>query len=92
MKAKEELFTGDKISLKNIAEHHTLFLFTLQCYASQQQTDIIVTFPMQKSLLEFTNIYRCTYIALLLICNAQCGSGLQDQQTEPVQIYCMQLH
>jgi hypothetical protein len=28
---------------------------------------------------------------MLLICSAPCGSGLQDQQTEPVEIHCKQL-
>jgi hypothetical protein len=29
---------------------------------------------------------------MLLICSAPCGSGLQDQESEPVQIHCKQLH
>jgi hypothetical protein len=29
---------------------------------------------------------------MLLICSAPCESGLKDQETEPVQIHCKQLH
>jgi len=29
---------------------------------------------------------------MLLICSALCGSGLRNQQTEPVLIHCKQLH
>ena len=43
----------------------------------------------------YPNEQECYFIRIkpmLLICNALCGSGLQDQQTEPVQIHCKQLH
>jgi hypothetical protein len=52
----------------------------------------LFSFPLQQNLRERTNMLFCAYIALLLICSIQCGSGLQDQQTEPVQITCKQLH
>jgi len=38
------------------------------------------------------NYYLIRAQTMLLICSAPCGSGLQDQETEPVQIHCKQLH
>ena len=92
MKAKEDLFIGVIISHKNIVEHHSLFLFTLQCYVTQQQTEHTVAFHCSNGYAKSPTCYAVRTKPMLLICSGQCGSGLQDQQTEPVQIYCMQLH
>jgi hypothetical protein len=84
--------TGDTISHKNIVVNHPLFLYTWQWYVAQQHAEGIVAFPLQQWQREIVNMLLCTYIALMLMCSAKCGSGLQDQQTEPVQIHCKQLH